>query len=433
MLPWRASLQMANSKEKPRRAKPEELPEPQNTEEFRAQVAQLTTDEQVADRAGVSVATLRRWIKAGAIPQYDGTWTTASIAHARIVGQLRKSGQPLDEIVKAAEDGRLALGGIDALFAVESKHYSLKQAARAAGVKLAIAEQVWISLGMSIQNTDHVTEQDVDALKRVGEVLDAGVPLGAVLQVIRVAAKAFADIADAEARLVRMFVHEPLLQSGADAGQISDVMSAMVDGVLPHMAPLFEYMHTRFLQEYTEQVQIENVQGTTAGATGDGRLNVTICFVDIAGFTRYTEQAGVEKAFEQADHLRQHIETTLPDSARMIKLTGDGAMIVGSEPADLVAWSVDLVSDDDHPFKLRLGVDFGEALYRDGDYFGGAINMAARVLNRTDADEVLATQQVKDQISNTRALGLRFVSIGKVRLKGFDEVVELFRVEPRES
>lgn len=424
---------MAKSTAKPQRAEPDELPEPQNTEEFRAQVAQLTTDEQVADRAGVSVTTLRRWIKAGAIPQYDGTWTTSSVAHARIVGQLRKSGQPLDEIVKAAEDGRLALGGIDALFAVESKQYTLKQAARAAGVKLSIAEQVWISLGMSIQNIDHVTEQDVEALKRVGEVLDAGVPLGAVLQVIRVAAKAFADIADAEARLVRMFVHEPLLQSGADGDEISTVMTAMVDGVLPHMSPLFEYMHTRFLQEYTEQVQIENVQGTTAGATGDGRLNVSIAFVDIAGFTRYTEQEGVEKAFEQADHLRQHIETTLPDSARMIKLTGDGAMIVGSEPADLVAWSVELVSADDHPFKLRLGLDFGEALYRDGDYFGGAINMAARVLNRTDADEVLATRQVKDQVSNARTLGLRFVSIGKVRLKGFDDVVELFRVEPREN
>lgn len=423
---------MAKTSAKTRRPDPDELPEPQNTEEFRAQVALLTTDEQVAERAGVSVATLKRWIKAGAIPQYDGNWTSAAIAHARIVSQLRKSGQPLDEIVKAAEDGRLALGGVDALFAVESKHYSLKAAAKAAGIKLAVAEQIWISLGMSIQKTDHVTDQDVEALKRVKEVLDAGVPLGAVLQVIRVAAKAFADIADAEARLVRMFVHEPLLQQGADAEQVSEVMSTMIGGVLPHISPLFEYMHSRFLQEYTEQVQIENVQGNSANIT-DGRLNVAICFVDIAGFTRYTEQMGVEKAFEQADELRQHIETTLPDSARMIKLTGDGAMIVGSEPGDLVAWAIDLAGEEDHTFKLRIGVDFGEALYRDGDYFGGAINMAARVLNRTDADEVLATAQVRENVKNVKSLGLRFVSIGRVRLKGFDEQVELFRVERRES
>jgi adenylate cyclase len=424
---------MAKSSPTAKPVDPGDLPEPQNTEEFRAQVAKLTTDEQVAERAGVTVATLKRWIKAGAIPQYQGVWTTSAVAHARIVGQLRKSGQSLDEIIKAGEDGRLALGGVDALFAVETKRFTLKQAAKQAGVKFDIAEQIWISLGLSIQATDHVTEQDIDALKRVSEVLDAGVPLGAVLQVIRVAAKAFADIADAEARLVRMFVHEPLLQQGAKSEEISEVMGEMIGGVLPHMSPLFEYMHTRFLQQYTEQVQIENVQGTpTTGDVSAGRLNVTICFVDIAGFTRYTEQAGVEKAFAQADQLRQHIETTLPDSARLIKLTGDGAMIVGSEPSDLVRWAAELSTETDHVFKLRIGIDFGEALYRDGDYFGGAINMAARVLNRTDQDEVLATQQVADQVKNRKALGLRFVSIGNVRLKGFDEVVELFRVEPRD-
>lgn len=422
---------MAKTPPKSKQIDPDELPERQNTEEFRAQVALLTTDEQVAERAGVSVATLKRWIKAGAIPQYDGTWTSAAVAHARIVSQLRKSGQPLDEIVKAAEDGRLALGGVDALFAVETKTYTMKQAARKAGVKLAIAEQIWLSLGMSIQNTDHVTEQDVEALKRVGEVLDAGVPLGAVLQVIRVAAKAFADIADAEARLVRMFVHEPLLEQKADAQEVSDAMSEIIGGVLPHIAPLFEYMHSRYLQEYTEQVQIENVQG--AGASDrDGRLSVVSCFVDIAGFTRYTEQEGVEKAFEQADHLRQHIETTLPDSARLIKLTGDGAMIVGSEPGELARWAVELAGERDHGFKLRIGIDFGEVLYRDGDYFGGTINMAARVLNRSDAGEVLATRWVREEV-NSQSLGLRFVSIGNVRLKGFDDVVELFRVELRAS
>lgn len=414
------------------RPRPAERTELQDTEEFRAQVAELTTDEDVAARAGVSVSTLRRWVKAGAIPQYDGTWTTAAIAHARIVGQLRKSGKSLDEIVEAAEDGRLALGGIDALFAVEVRHYTLKEAAKAAGVKLEIAEQIWLSLGMSIQNTDHVTDQDVEALRRTKEVIDAGVPLGAVLQVIRVAAKAFSDIADAEARLVRMFVHEPLLQQGADAQEVTDTMSEMIGGVLPHISPLFEYMHARFLQVYTEQVQIENVQGTGSN-TSDGRLNVAICFVDIAGFTRFTEEMGVEKAFEQADHLRQHVETTLPDSARMIKLTGDGAMVVGSEPGELAAWALAMSEEEDHLFKLRIGMDFGEALYRDGDYFGGAINMAARVLNRSDADEVLATEMVKREVGNRKALGLRFVSIGRVRLKGFDEQVELFRVERRAS
>ncbi|MBI5309847.1 MAG: adenylate/guanylate cyclase domain-containing protein [Actinobacteria bacterium] len=244
------------------------------------------------------------------------------------------------------------------------------------------------------------------------------------------ASKSFSDLADAEARLIRLFVHEPLLQAGAGGAEISEVMGKLVETSLPHMTPMFEYMHSRFLQQFAEQIQIENVQ-TGAVSSTRGHLDVAICFVDISGFTRYTEEAGVEKAFEQADQLRQDIQTTLPDSARMIKLTGDGAMIVGSEAAELARWAADFANRPDKIFRLRIGMDFGEALYRDGDYFGGAVNMAARVLNRADAEEALATESLKNQIKNRAAAGLRFQSIGKVRLKGFDDPVELYRIEPR--
>lgn len=390
------------------------------------------TAEQVAERAGVSTGTLKRWVNAGAIPQYTGEWTAAAAAHARIIAQLRRNGQPLEDIVKAVEDGRLALGSADSLFAVETSSYTLKQAAKLAGVKPDLAERIWISLGFSTESINSINDADLEALKRVAAVIEAGVPPGALLQVFRVAAKSFADIADAEARLIRMFVHEPMLEQGVDPNEISKVMGTMIETVLPHMAPMFEYMHGRFLQQYAEQIQIENVQTESLG-TAAGHLDVTICFVDIVGFTRYTEQAGVEKAFEQADQLRHHIETTLPDSARMIKLTGDGAMVVGSEPTELTRWAAELAAEEETIFRLRIGVDFGAALYRDGDYFGGAINMAARVLNRADAEEVLATEQLRNQIRSRSAAGLRFVSIGKVRLKGFDEPVELFRVQLRSA
>lgn len=390
----------------------------------------VMTAEQVAARAGVSVGTLKRWVKAGAIPNFSGDWSSASAAHARIVSQLRRNGQSLDEIAAAAKDGRLALGAADSLFTEEAATYTLREAAKAAGVKPEIAEQLWIAMGFSTEAAKVVTERDVQALGRVKEVLAGGVPFGALMQVVRVASKSFSDLADAEARLIRLFVHEPLLQSGASAQEITDVMSNVVEVSMPHMLPMFEYMHSRFLQQFAEQIQIENVQ-TGAISSTRGHLDVAICFVDIVGFTRYTEEHGVEKAFEQSNKLREDIQATLPDSARLIKLTGDGAMIVGSEATELARWAADYANRADKIFELRIGLDFGEALYRDGDYFGGAVNMAARVLNRADAEEALATESLKTQIKNRAAAGLRFQSIGKVRLKGFDEPVELYRVEPR--
>ena len=72
---------------------------------------QLSTTE-VARRIGVTPATLRRWLKAGVIPQADGNgeWTPAARAQARIVARLRDRGHSLAAIRSATESGRLAFG-----------------------------------------------------------------------------------------------------------------------------------------------------------------------------------------------------------------------------------------------------------------------------------------------------------------------------------
>jgi hypothetical protein len=48
-----------------------------------------------AQRIGVTPATLRRWIRHGLIPQYDGAWTLAAIGQARVVAKMRERGHSL--------------------------------------------------------------------------------------------------------------------------------------------------------------------------------------------------------------------------------------------------------------------------------------------------------------------------------------------------
>ena len=66
--------------------------------------------KEAAQRVGVTPATLRRWANAGVIPEIDrsGGWTTAAVAHARIVARLRERGHRLSQIREAGEQGRLA-------------------------------------------------------------------------------------------------------------------------------------------------------------------------------------------------------------------------------------------------------------------------------------------------------------------------------------
>ena len=72
----------------------------------------------------------------------------------------------------------------------------------------------------------------------------------------------------------------------------------------------------------------------------------------------------------------------------------------------------------------RIGIHYGEALYRDGDYYGREVNQASRVVARAAGGEVLVTRPVVDAARGVD--GMRFERIGEVRLKGFSEPTELF-------
>lgn len=70
---------------------------------------------QVAGRAGVSPATVKRWVDGGLIPGYGGSWTPAAAAYARVVARLRARGHTLAEIKRAGENGQLAVGPLENL------------------------------------------------------------------------------------------------------------------------------------------------------------------------------------------------------------------------------------------------------------------------------------------------------------------------------
>jgi adenylate cyclase len=117
------------------------------------------------------------------------------------------------------------------------------------------------------------------------------------------------------------------------------------------------------------------------------------------------------------------VEATLPEDARVIKTIGDEVMIVGSDSGALADWAVGYqrLAANARP-RPRIGMHAGAALYRDGDYYGRAVNLAARVVARAAGGEVLVTRPVMDAAGPH----LRFDQIGEVTLKGFSEPTELF-------
>jgi len=385
---------------------------------------------EAAREAGVSASTLRRWGEEGVIPDYRGRWTRAAAVHARIVARLREQGHSLEDIKKAGEDGRLAFGYVDELFPQRTGRYSLEEVAEETGLEPALIERMWRGMGFPAWMLDRLEEEDLDALRYMAAVLATGFPLVAFLQVLHVFGQSLRQVADAEARLFRIYVHEPLIRDGVPGVQVAEELGDLINDLLPLAGPLMLYLHRNFLRHFVEQDVIANMESQLEGEESDmlGELRVAIAFVDLVGFVRFTEEEGEQEALDLLERFIVSVEDSLPASARVVKHIGDGVMIVGNDPADLAFWAIGFQEGFERRSRPRMGVHYGRTLYRDGDYYGRNVNLSARVVSRAQAGEVLVTEPVRDAVSE--GSGLSFEPIGAVELKGFKEPIPLYLAHP---
>ena len=393
-----------------------------------AKATELTL-EQVAARAGVTKATVRRWVKEGLVPQYEGTWTPAAASHVRIVARLRERGHSVRRIREASQSGKLAFGYIDELLPSSEARYTLKQAARELDVEEALIERLVAAMGLNALSSEEISQEDLQVLRYGAEVLAAGLPLPALLQIVRVYGQAMAQVADAEVRLFHLYLHEPLMREGVPGVEVAQAMEGMTREMLPFAVPFINYLHGRMLGYFVEQDVIGHIESDLDDeeTAEEGRMRVAIAFADLAGYTKLTEEQGEAEAVGAVERFVETVEQTLPIDARVIKTLGDEVMVVGADAGALTSWAVALAAQlpagSPPP---RIGIHSGAAIYRDGDYYGREVNRAARVVARASGGEVLVTRPVLDAAS--RLDGLEFELIGEVVLKGFTEPTELFNV-----
>jgi adenylate cyclase len=391
-------------------------------------VAEELSLKEAAERVGVTPATLRRWAREGVIPEVDGTgeWTTAAVAHARIVARLRERGHKLEHIKEAGEQGRLAYGYIEELFGIDRPERSLGEVSELTDLEPAMIERFWASIGLPARGLDQLTDEDVEALHYVSSVLSAGFPLVAFLQLCRVYGQALSQIADAEVRLFHLYVHEPLIREGVPGLQMAEEMESLARDLLPVASPMMDYVHQRFLQHFVEQDVVGHMESELEDEEVDlGRIRVAIAFADLAGYTRFTEEEGEEEALSSVERFVEGVTHTLPEDARVVKTIGDAVMVVGQDIGALVDWAVGYTLLFEERPEPRIGVHWGTTLYRDGDYFGRDVNLTSRVVARARGGEVLVTDSVVDAVRDSAHLS--FEAIGQVKLKGFDEPRELCR------
>ena len=119
-------------------------------------------------------------------------------------------------------------------------------------------------------------------------------------------------------------------------------------------------------------------------------------FVDVCGFTTFTERNGTPAALEVLTRFRSAVRAvTGRRGVRVLKWLGDGAMLVGVAPGPVIAAVCELrLRFDEDAFDIHAGIAGGNVLLFEGDdYIGPAANHASRLCEAAAPGEVLARRR----------------------------------------
>ena len=160
------------------------------------------------------------------------------------------------------------------------------------------------------------------------------------------------------------------------------------------------------------------------------RVHRNFAFIDLGGFTAYTEAHGDQEAVWVLGLFRWHVrEVATRRGVRVAKWLGDGAMLVGVEDTPLVEAVIEIerrVDEGESPLVLRAGLAGGEVILMEGDdYIGHAVNLAARLGQAAQPHEILATPEM----AAAAPPWVRQASLDPITLAGFRDPVKVVNLE----
>jgi adenylate cyclase len=390
--------------------------------------------QEVAQRAGVDPGYLDRLVELGILtPAAGEAFSPGDVLRARWVQSLERAGVPLEGLAAAVRDGVLSFSFLDVAaydrFAGLSGT-TFQQLSAETGIPLELLMVVREVFGFAEphpQDTLHHSELSVVPLLQLQ--LSKGFRPVVIERWLRVYGDSLRRIAEAEAAWWNSEVEMALVASGMTEGEM---LQAQAD-LGSQMTPLIEQVLLAIYhgqQEHTwSQVFVEHVESALEAAGLYHRLErpPAMCFLDITGYTRLTEERGDEAAAELAARLAGLVRRcSLEHGGAPVKWLGDGVMFYFREPGAAVVAAVEMaevVGRNGLP-PAHVGIHAGPVIFQDGDYFGRTVNLAARIADYARPGEVLVSQEVVDAATGGPAV--TFTEIGPVELKGVPGTLRLY-------
>jgi adenylate cyclase len=343
---------------------------------------------------------------------------------------LEDAGIPLDGVAAGIERGALSLAFLDApsyerfaAFADET----FQQVSDRTGIPLDLLTVIREAIGMAEPAPDDLLREDEMAIVPFLETqVSMGFRTVAIERLLRVQGDSTRRITEQEGAWWRSEVIEPAMAAGSSEGMTNVELANRV-------APLSEQTvlalyHAQQARAWTANI-IAGFEVLMEQAGIHSRLErlPAICFLDVSGYTRLTQELGDDAAAEMAATVARLVQrSSLQHGGKPIKWLGDGVMFHFTEPGRGVRAALEMVDGLGGAGlpPAHVGLHAGPVIFQQGDYFGQTVNLSARIADYARPGEVLVSQAVADASQED---GIVFGDIGTVELKGVVGTVQLLR------
>src|SRR5919204_951032 len=352
----------------------------------------------------------------------DGVEGADRGARRELLELLIAEGATLAELRPAVAEDRLAVLPVERVLAGEGK-YTLEELAETSGIRPELQERILRALGLALADPgERVYEDaDVEAARTVVRFLDAGFSEEAVLEVCRVLGDSMGRVAST----VGVVVGDTLVQHGDTERDLGLRYAQVARELGPQLEPLI--LHVLHLHQRENIKRVVVSRADIAAGSLRGATEVGVCFADLVDFTRLGEDIEPAELGQVASRLSDAALAALVPPAKLVKTIGDAVMLVSPREVDpLLETALGLVeaSGDDGLPQLRVGIAYGEALGRGGDWYGHPVNLASRVTAHARPGTILATNAVQGAARGDYA----WSKAGIRRFKGIREPVGLMRL-----
>jgi adenylate cyclase len=390
---------------------------------------------ELAARAGVDEREIQRLVTHGVLVPRAGRaapFRAADLLKIRVARACEEGGLPMEGMARAIRAGHLSFAFLESWpferWATRGPQTHAELATEV-GLRLESLQRIVEAFGFARPEPDDAV---VEAERPVARLMGRAVALGFVDEAASVRfgnlyAEALRRIASVEVEVYHSGVEMPLLHSGVGERRTMELAEELSVGIPELLGEALMAVYRRQQELTWTEHQVEHIEQALeeAGVPLPPGPPPAMCFLDLAGYTRLTEERGDEEAAALAARLsdivrhrpRQH-------RGEAVKWLGDGVMFRFRDPAGAVVSALEMAEDVPAAGlpPAHVGVAAGPVIRQGGDYFGRTVNLASRIADHARGGQVL----VSEPVATTSVPGVRFDGLGPIELPGLASPIQLF-------